>query len=293
MTLPASIPSPDPSWAQVQIGPLTIHTYALCLLTGMIAAIAITGRRLSRRGAESGTALDIALWAIPFGIVSARIYHVLTHLGDYFHPAANLWEVFAIWNGGIAIYGALLGGAAGAYIGCRRAGIPMWSFADALAPAMLVAQALGRLGNYFNRELFGQPTTLPWGLEIPPTSITFPEGLPADTLFHPLFLYEMIWNLLGATVIIMLERRSALRWGRAFAVYLIWYGLGRSWLEALRIDPTSEAPLGVPANIWTSLIAITLGIALLIVQSRRHPESRRHARAQRRRHPATLHRRTR
>lgn len=275
MTFPASIPSPDLSWTQFQIGPLTIHTYALCLLAGMIAAIAITGRRLSHRGAEPGTALDIALWAIPFGIVGARVYHVLTHLGDYFYPGANLWEVFAIWNGGIAIYGALLGGAVGAYIGCRRAGIRLWSFADALAPAMLIAQALGRLGNYFNHELFGQPTTLPWGLEIPPNNSTFPEGLPADTLFHPLFLYEMIWNLLGVAVIVVLERRWALRWGRAFAVYLIWYGLGRSWLEALRIDPTSEAPLGIPANIWTSLIALALGIILFTVQTRRHPEPER------------------
>lgn len=272
MTYPASIPSPDPSWAQFQLGPLTVNTYALCLLTGMVAAIVITGRRLSRRGAERGVVFDIVLWAIPLGIVGARVYHVLTHLGDYFYPGANLWEVFAIWNGGIAIYGALLGGAVGAYIGCRRAGIRLWSFADALAPAMLVAQALGRLGNYFNRELFGLPTTLPWGLEIPATNPKFPEGLPPGTLFHPLFLYEMIWNLLGVAVILVLERRVALRWGRAFAVYLIWYGLGRSWLEAIRIDPTSDAPLGIPANIWTSLIAIALGVTLFVVQSRRHPE---------------------
>ncbi len=272
MPLPARIPSPDPSWAQFQIGPVTIHTYALCLLAGMIAAIVITGRRLSRRGAETGIAVDIALWTIPLGIIGARIYHVLTHLGDYFYPGANLWEVFAIWNGGIALYGSLIGGAIGAYIGCRRAGIRLWSFADALAPAMLVAQSLGRLGNYFNRELFGLPTTLPWGLEIPPTSTTFPDEFPAGTLFHPLFLYEIVWNLIGVGVLLILERKLALRWGRAFAVYLIWYGLGRSWLEAIRIDPTSDAPLGIPANIWTSLIAIAVGVTIFVVQSRRHPE---------------------
>jgi prolipoprotein diacylglyceryl transferase len=137
---------------------------------------------------------------------------------------------------------------------------------------MLVAQALGRLGNYFNHELFGLPTTLPWGLQILPTDTMFPKDLPAGTLFHPLFLYEIIWNLVGVTIILLLERRLDLRWGRAFGVYLIWYGLGRTWLEAIRIDPSSDAPLGIPANVWASFVAIALGVVLIVVQSRRHPE---------------------
>jgi len=231
----------------------------------------ITQRRLSRRGAESGVVLDIIIWAVPLGIVGARIYHVLTHSGDYFYPGSDWWTIFAIWEGGNALYGSLLGGAVGAYIGCRRAGIRFWSFVDAVAPAMLVAQAIGRLGNYVNHELFGVPTTLPWGLEILPTDAMFPAGLPADTLFHPLFLYEIIWNLIGVGAIILLERRFRLQWGRVFGLYLIWYGLGRSWLEAIRIDPTSDALLGIPANIWTSLIAIALGVALIVIQGRRHP----------------------
>jgi hypothetical protein len=160
---PMSIPSPPPEWAQFPLGPLTIHTYALCLIAGMVAATIYTQRRLSDRGEENGVVLDIVLWAIPLGIVGARFYHVLTHGEDYFYPGANLWDVFAIWDGGNALYGSLIGGAVGAYIGCRRTGIRLWSFADALAPAMLVAQAIGRLGNYFNHELFGLPTTLPWG----------------------------------------------------------------------------------------------------------------------------------
>jgi prolipoprotein diacylglyceryl transferase len=266
-----SIPSPPPAWAVFHLGPLTIHTYALCIIAGMVAATIITQRRLSRRGAEKGVVLDIILWAIPFGIIGARLYHVFTHGGDYFYPGANLWNVFAIWDGGNALYGSLLGGTLGAYIGCRRTGIRLWSFADALAPAMLVAQSLGRLGNYFNHELFGLPTTLPWGLEILPTDTMFPKDLPAGTLFHPLFLYEIIWNLVGVAVILILERRFALRWGRAFGVYLIWYGLGRSWLEAIRIDPTSDARLGIPANIWASFVAIAIGAALIVVQGRRHP----------------------
>jgi len=267
-----SIPSPDPSWAQFHLGPLTIHTYALCILAGIIVAVLFTQRRMSQRGAPQGVVLDIIFWAVPLGIVGARFYHVLTHTGDYFYPGANLWQVFAIWDGGNALYGSLLGGAVGAYIGSRRAGVRFWSFADALAPAMLIAQSLGRFGNYFNHELFGLPTTLPWGLEILPTDVMFPKNLPEGTLFHPLFLYEIIWNLVGVAIILVLERRIQLRWGRAFGVYLIWYGLGRSWLEAIRIDPTSDVFLGIPANIWASFVAVALGVALIVIQSRRHPE---------------------
>ncbi|MGN6501914.1 MAG: prolipoprotein diacylglyceryl transferase [Pseudolysinimonas sp.] len=267
-----SIPSPDPSWSQFQLGPLTVHTYALCILTGIIAAVLIAQRRLTARGGQPGQVLDIIIWAVPLGIVGARFYHVFTHMGDYFYPGANLWEVFAIWDGGNALYGSLLGGTVGALIGCRRAGIRLWSFADVLAPAMLVAQAIGRLGNWFNHELFGLPTTLPWGLEILPTDTMFPKDLPAGTLFHPLFLYEMIWNLGGVGIILFLERRFSLRWGKAWAVYMIWYGLGRSWLEAIRIDPTSDGLFGIPANDWASFVAIALGITLFVVQSRRHPE---------------------
>lgn len=272
MTVLTSIPSPPYAWSQFHLGPLTIHTYAICILTGIIAAVIITQRRLSRRGAASGVVLDIILWAVPIGIVGARFYHVFTHIGDYFFPGANLWNVFAIWDGGNALYGSLLGGAVGAYIGCRRQGIRFWSFADALAPAMLVAQSLGRFGNYFNHELFGLPTTLPWGLQIESTNAKFPPGLAPDTLFHPLFLYEIIWNLIGVAIILLVERKLNLRWGRAFAVYLIWYGLGRSWLEAIRIDPTSDGFLGIPANVWASFVAVALGITLYIIQTRRHPE---------------------
>ncbi|MBD7919936.1 prolipoprotein diacylglyceryl transferase [Cellulomonas sp. Sa3CUA2] len=266
------IPSPDLAWSGLDLGPLTLHTYALCLLAGMAAAVWLTSRRLTARGGPPGVVLDIALWAVPCGIVGARIYHVLTHWGDYVGPGKNLLEVLYVWEGGIAILGSLIGGAVGAAIGCRRAGVRLWSFADALAPAMLLAQAIGRLGNWFNHELFGSPTTLPWGLEIPASNGAFPPGLPADTLFHPLFLYEMLWNLLGIAVILLLERRVALRWGTAFGVYLIWYGTARIWLELLRIDPSSVTPLGLPANVWGALAAVLTGVTIIVVQRRRHPE---------------------
>ena len=269
---PLSIPSPDPSWASFQIGPLTVHVYALCIIAGIITAVLITDRRLRARGVAAWTVIDVALWAVPLGIVVARFYHVFTHVTYYFYPDANLWNVFAIWDGGNAIYGALLGGALGVYIGCRRAGLRFWVFAGALAPALLVAQAIGRLGNYFNQELFGLPTTLPWGLEILPTAPMFPDGAPAGTLFQPLFLDGLIWNLLGAALIVALERRFVRGWGRSLALYLVWYGLGRSGLEAIRIDPTSDAPLGIPANIWASFAVVLVGIGLLVIQSIRHSD---------------------
>lgn len=272
MIAPLSIPSPDPEWQVWELNlfglQLNIHTYALCILLGIILAVMITSRRLTKRGAEPGIVLDIALWAVPLGIIGARIYHVLTHPDDYF-AGQELWRVFAIWEGGNAIYGSLIGGAVGVWIGCRMTGIRFWSFADALAPGLLVAQAAGRLGNWFNHELYGAPTDLPWGLEIPFDNPTFPAGLAEGTLFHPTFLYEIIWNLAGAALIVLLERKINLRWGKALAVYLIWYGTGRAFFESIRVDP-SEMFLGIRSNVWASFAAIVLGIVIFLVQRRRH-----------------------
>lgn len=279
MITPLSIPSPDYEWQAWEINlfglQFSINTYALCILIGIILAVVITSRRLTKRGAEPGIVLDIALWAVPLGIIGARLYHVLTHPDDYFYEGANVWNPFqpgAIWNiweGGNAIYGALLGGAIGVVIGCRFTGIRFLTFADALAPGLLVAQAVGRLGNWFNHELYGAPTDLPWGLEIESTNPAWPQGLAEGTLFHPTFLYELVWNLAGAALIVLLERRVNLRWGKAFAVYLIWYGLGRSFFESIRVDP-SEMLFGIRVNVWASLAAVVLGIVILFVQSRRH-----------------------
>lgn len=268
MHLITSIPSPSIQY--FDLGPLRIHIYALCILLGIALATWITDARLSKRGAERGVVLDIILWAVPLGIIGARFYHVFTHPADYFYEGADLMKVFYIWEGGNAIFGSLLGGAVGAWIGCKQTGIRFWSFADALAPAMLIAQATGRLGNYFNHELFGQPTTLPWGLEIESTNPAFPAGLPEGTLFQPMFLYEILWNLLGAFVIIVLERKLYLRWGKAFGVYLIWYGIGRSVFETYRLD-SSETFLSIRTNVWAALLAIVVGVLIILIQNRRHP----------------------
>jgi prolipoprotein diacylglyceryl transferase len=303
LALPASIPSPDASWQVFNLGKwlrdigltwfgydINIRAYAICILIGIVAATIMTYYRLKRRGADGGVVLDIALWAVPFGIVGARIFHVLTHPDDYFGPNHPFWHVFAIWEGGIAIFGALIFGALGAYIGCRVSGVRFWSFADALAPGLLLAQAFGRFGNWFNHELFGIPTDLPWGLQIESTNSAFPAGLPAGTLFQPTFLYEIIWNVIGVAVIILIERKHSLRraeilgvrvpalvpgayrlqWGTVLAVYLIWYGVGRSYLESIRIDP-SEIFLGIRTNVWAAFGAIVVGIVIFAVQSRRHP----------------------
>lgn len=270
-SLVASIPSPPLSWASVPIGPLSIKTYALCILAAIVVAWLVTRRRLVARGGEPGIELDVLIVSVPLGIIGARLYHVVTHPHDFFAPGVPWWQFLAIWQGGDALFGALIGGTIGAIIGCRWAGIRIWSFADALAPGLLLAQAVGRLGNYVNHELFGLPTTGWWGLQIESSNLAFPAGLPDGTLFQPLFLIEMILNVIGVIVLLALERRLPLRWGRLFALYLMWYGLVRAYLETIRIDPTEFDVAGVPSNVLAALAAVLLGLVILIVQTRRHP----------------------
>lgn len=267
MILPLSIPSPELQF--LQIGPLRIYFYALCIIVGIIIAGIWTARRLGERGGERGAVFDFLVWALVLGIVGARLYHVLTHWGDYFGPDTNPLDIFAFWKGGIAIFGALLGGAIGVIIASRITGVRFWSFADALVPGMLIAQAIGRLGNWFNHELFGGPTTLPWGLEIEMGNPAFPIGLPEGTLFHPTFLYEALWNVLGIIVLLAIERKWRPRWGTFFAMYLIWYGVGRTFTESLRVDP-SLLFLGIRTNVLAAFLAVVLGVVIYIVQRRRH-----------------------
>ena len=281
--LPASIPSPPPDWQipiSIPIGQwlpflgagnvISIHAYALFILAGIVVAIALTEVRLRKRGVEPWAVIDIVIWAVPLGIIGARVWHVLTHPTDFFYPGADPWAVIRIWDGGGAIFGSIVFGCLGVWIGCRITGLRFLTVADAIAPGLLLAQALGRLGNWFNHEIFGLPTTLPWGLEIESTNPAYPVGLPEGVLFHPTFLYEMIWNVVGAAALLYLGSKLHLQWGKVFALYLIWYGIGRAWLEAIRLDP-SEILLGLRVNDWGAIAAIAIGIGIWIVQSVRHP----------------------
>ncbi|AZS36736.1 Prolipoprotein diacylglyceryl transferase [Microbacterium lemovicicum] len=270
----ASIPSPPVN--EFFLGPIPIRYYALCIIAGIIVAVLLTNHRLTKRGAEPWVVIDIALVAVPLGIIGARIFHVLTHPGFYFGAGSNPWNpfepgsVWAIWEGGIAIFGALLGGAVGAWLGCRWTGIRFWTFADALAPGILLAQAFGRFGNWFNQELYGLPTDLPWGLEIAPGNPALPVGLAPGTLFHPTFLYEVIWNTMGVCMLLAAGHRFRLQWGRLFGLYLVWYGAGRIVWESIRIDP-SEIYFGLRTNVWAAIVGVIVGLAIFFVQRRRHP----------------------
>jgi prolipoprotein diacylglyceryl transferase len=194
---------------------------------------------------------------------------VITHPNDYFYQGADLLAPFRIWEGGLAIYGALLFGAVGAYIGSRKSGIKLTSYLDAVAPGILLAQAIGRWGNYFNNELFGLPTDLPWGLEISSSNRAYPAGLPDGVLFHPTFLYESIWSLVGVAILLAADKRFNLRWGRMIGLYFIYYSVGRIWVEAIRIDP-SEIILGLRINIWSAIVGIVVGLAVMVISYRKH-----------------------
>lgn len=263
----AGIPSPSESvW---YLGPFPIRAYALSILAGMVVGAWLTQRRWVARGGDPDAVAGVLFWAVPFGIVGGRVYHVLSSPDAYFGPGGDPVQAFAIWEGGMSVWGALALGAVGAYLGARRHGVDYAAFADAVAPGVLVAQAIGRLGNWFNQEVFGAPTTLPWGLRIDPDSPTFPEGTSPDTLFHPTFLYEMLWCLAAAVALVRLERRYRLGHGRVFWLYAVLYTLGRVWIEALRIDPAERiGPFRL--NVWTSLVVGGGALVAFVVVGRRY-----------------------
>jgi prolipoprotein diacylglyceryl transferase len=259
---------PSPSQGVWQVGPLPIRAYALMIILGIVLAVWIGDRRWRERGGAEGTVAEVAMWAVPFGIVGGRLYHLITTPQPYFGEGGHPLDAFKIWHGGLGIWGAIALGGVGAWIGCRRRGIPLPPFADALAPALLVAQAVGRVGNYFNQELFGRPTHLPWGLEIDPAHR--PEQYPDATTFHPTFLYEALWCLGLAALLVWADRRWRIGHGRLFAMYVAGYVIGRLWWELLRADPANHI-FGVRVNVWVSLVALAGSLAYILVSSRRRP----------------------
>ncbi len=256
---------PSPAQGVWHLGPVPVRAYALCILVGIVIAVLIAERRWVRRGGQPGGVADLAGWAVPFGIVGARLYHVVSSPQAYFGSGGHPLDALKIWQGGLGIWGAVAGGALGAWIACRRRGWSFLMFADSAAPGVAVAQAVGRLGNWFNQELFGRPTTLPWGLEIDPEHR--PVGYAQFATYHPTFLYEALWCLLVAALVVVLDRRLTLDHGRSLALYVGAYTVGRAYFESLRIDPANRL-LGLRVNEWTSLVVGLGALAGFLLASR-------------------------
>ena len=276
MNLLAASGIPSPSTGVWYLGPIPLRAYGIVIAVGMIVGVWWTARRYRARGGDPDVLYDVAMWAIPIGIIGARLYHVITSPEAYFGPGGDPWLIPQIWRGGLGIWGGVGAGALGAFLAVKRAGVRFGPIADSLAPALLVAQAIGRWGNWFNQELFGGPTTLPWGLQIDAAHL--PAGYAPGTLFHPAFLYECLWNLAAAALIVWLDRRRRFAAGQVFGLYLMAYTLGRAWIEMLRIDDAHTLG-GLRLNVWTSLLVFAVGAALFVIAGRLGRSSRVEARA--------------
>ncbi|MBY6435265.1 prolipoprotein diacylglyceryl transferase [Rhodococcus kroppenstedtii] len=269
-SLLAYIPSPPQGvW---YVGPLALRAYALFIIIGIVVAIVWGDRRWVARGGDKGTVLDVAVWAVPFGLIGGRLYHVITDAPTYFGEGGNPVDALKIWQGGLGIWGAVLLGGVGAWIACRRRGIPLPAFGDAVAPPILLAQAIGRIGNYFNQELYGRETTLPWGLEIyqrvdangrVDSLAGVSTGL-VERVVHPTFLYELLWNVVVVVLLVIVDRRFRLGHGRVFALYVAGYCAGRFVIELMRTDYATLIG-GIRVNSFTSGIVFLLAAAYVVL----------------------------
>jgi prolipoprotein diacylglyceryl transferase len=266
--LPAHIPSP--SEGVVHLGPVPIRAYALCIILGVLVAAGVGDRRFQARGGRKGGIADVATWAVPFGLVGARLYHLATNPELYWgkHGQGTV-AALEVWHGGLGIWGGVAFGALGAWIACKRYGFDYSVVADSLAPALPLAQAVGRVGNYFNQELYGRPTSLPWGLHIDLAHRV--PGYAQYAYYQPTFLYELIWDTLVAVLVIYIDRRVRFTRGRAFALYVALYTFGRFWIESLRIDDAHKFG-GLRLNDWVS-VAVFLGAVAYLVFMRPRPET--------------------
>jgi prolipoprotein diacylglyceryl transferase len=270
LSLLASIPSP--SSGDIELGPLELHAYGLMLLLGILAATWLTGIRWTRRGGDWDLVLRMAMWGVAGGVIGARAYHVATSWSEV---PDEWWGPFAVWRGGLGVWGGIAGGVlAGAFV-VWRSGNSVYEMMNAAAPGILLAQAIGRWGNYFNQELFGEPTDLPWGLEIDPERRP-PEFADATT-FHPTFLYEFGWNLIGVVVLLLIDRRFRIKPPGLFALYVAWYTFGRCFEELIRIDPSHEY-FGFRLNFYVSAVLFVLSVIWFIRSQRRSGEERPAAR---------------
>ncbi|GAA0643450.1 prolipoprotein diacylglyceryl transferase [Streptomyces thermocarboxydovorans] len=256
---------PSPSSGVLYLGPVPLRGYAFCIIIGVFVAVWLGNKRWIARGGRAGTVADIAVWAVPFGLIGGRLYHVVTDYELYFSEGRNWVDAFKIWEGGLGIWGAIALGALGAWIGCRRRGIPLPAYADAVAPGIALAQALGRWGNWFNQELYGRATDLPWALEITSSA----DGRVPGT-YHPTFLYESLWCVGVALLVIWADRRFRLGHGRAFALYVAAYCVGRFWIEYMRVDEAHHI-LGLRLNNWTSVLVFLLAVLYIVLSAGKRP----------------------
>ncbi|GAA14514.1 prolipoprotein diacylglyceryl transferase [Gordonia alkanivorans] len=273
----AYIPSPPQGvW---DLGPFPLRAYALCIIAGIIVAVWWGNRRWVARGGQEGEVLDVAIWAVPFGLLGGRLYHLITDWKTYFGADApkEPLDALRIWDGGLGIWGAVALGAVGAWIGARRRGIRLPAFGDAIAPPILLAQAIGRLGNYFNQELYGRETTLPWGLEIYErvNKAGYADAGLIDgksngvvvAVVQPTFLYELLWNVLIVVLLVVIDRKFRIGHGRLFALYIAGYCLGRFFIEMLRDDRAAVANdiAGIRPNLFTAALVFVCAIVYFVV----------------------------
>lgn len=262
---------PSPSQGVWHIGPFPLRAYALCIIVGIVVAIWWGERRWQARGGQKGAILDVAMFAVPFGLVGGRLYHVATDWQKYFGADGHPIDALKIYQGGLGIWGAVFLGGVGAWIGCRVYRIPLPALGDAIAPPILLAQAIGRLGNYFNQELYGRKTDLPWGLEIylrfdDQGKLDMMNGVSTgivDKVVQPTFLYEMIWNLLIVVLLVQIDKRYRIGHGRLFALYVAGYCLGRFFVELLRDDEATKIA-GIRINSFTSALVFLAAIAYFV-----------------------------
>jgi prolipoprotein diacylglyceryl transferase len=274
-TMLATIPSPVQGvW---HLGPIPLRGYALCILAGIGLAIVVGQRRWKERGGDPVVVVDVATWAVPFGVIGGRLYHVITSPSAYFGAGGDPVKALYIWEGGLGIWGAVALGGVGAWIGCRRNGVKLPPYGDAIAPGILLAQALGRWGNWFNNELYGRATSQPWGLKVyewdssSGHALRDAAGHPVVLgVFQPAFLYESIWDVLAAIAVIWADRRWKMGHGRVFALYVVLYSAGRGVIETLRIDEADHI-LGLRLNVWTSIVVFIGGLTYLNISARLRP----------------------
>jgi prolipoprotein diacylglyceryl transferase len=266
----ASIPSPTQSvW---HVGPFPLRAYALCIIVGIGVALWLSTKRWRERGGEPDHLWDVSGWAILFGIIGGRVYHVVTDPELYFAAGKHPIDALKIWDGGLGIWGAVALGGVGAWIGCRRKGIKLAVFGDACVPGIVFAQAVGRVGNWFNNELYGARTDLPWGLQIHNLNIESGRSSSAVIgVFQPTFLYELLWDVAVGVALILLDRRLRLGRGNVFALYVMGYTLGRVWIEMLRTD-TANHVLGIRLNVFTSIIVFLGGLAWFLTHDGFHAQ---------------------